>query len=40
VRDGPDGMKGIAYDDIIPLLVAQVKKMRMEIDELKAKIEK
>lgn len=40
VRDGPDGLKGIAYEDIIPLLLAQVKKMRVEIDELKAKIDK
>lgn len=38
VTTGPDGIKGVRYDDIIALLVDQVKKMRKEIAELKAKV--
>jgi hypothetical protein len=38
VSTGPDDMKSVRYDDVIALLVAQVKKMRDEIAELKAKV--
>jgi hypothetical protein len=38
VCTGPEGIKGIQYNDMIPLLLLQIKQLRKEVDELKRKI--